>query len=260
MTRRRLSVALVAKKQTTAVRLVVALLTFSLLAPIVSVSAQNAERPPLTNDDVIQMVTGNLSESLILSQIADSQTSFDLSTPELIRLSTSGVSDTIIEAMRAPRAAADTRPPQPVVAPVVTPPDVPVGSLAEQATTVISPESNAEGQRDGEQLADTIGTGGKVFGGAAIGFLTGGIGTAIGYFVIGPQDLSAEAALARDGKSPEYQQGFTAGWADKTKSKKRNAFLIGGLLGAAAGIVTFLQLRSQMQEECGYLGTEYICY
>ena len=78
---------------------------------LISVSAPSAERPPLTNDDIIQMVQGNLSESLILSQITNSQTSFDLSTPELIRLSTLGVSDTIIEAMRAPTAAADTRPP-----------------------------------------------------------------------------------------------------------------------------------------------------
>jgi len=268
---------MVTKKHSPTMRLLVAILTLSLFAPTVSVSAQNAERPTITNDDVIQMVTANLSESLILSQIADSQTRFDLSTAELIRLSTSGVSDTIIAAMRTPSSPADTPPPQPVVAPVVdppvvdppsapvvapvvTPPDAPVGSLTEQATALISPESNGDGQRDGEQLADTVGTGGKVLGGAAVGFLTGGIGTAIGYFVIGPEDLSAEAALARDGKSSEYQQGFSTGWADKTRSKKRNSFLIGGILGTAAAIVAIIQLRSQTQEECGYLGNEYMCY
>jgi hypothetical protein len=82
------------------------------------------------------MVTANLSESLILSQIALFQTSFNLSTPELIRLSTSGVSDTIIAAMRAPSAAADTRPPQPVVAPVVEPPDTAVAAPVSQAPSI----------------------------------------------------------------------------------------------------------------------------
>jgi hypothetical protein len=110
--------AMVTKKHSPAMRLIVAILTLSLFAPTVSVSAQNAARPPLTNDDVIQMVTANLSESLILSQIANSQTRFNLSTAELIRLSTSGVSDTIIEAMRAPSAAGDTPPPQPGGCPV----------------------------------------------------------------------------------------------------------------------------------------------
>ena len=52
------------------VRLIAAILTLSLFAPTVSVSAQNAERPLITNDDVIQMVQADLSESLILSQIA----------------------------------------------------------------------------------------------------------------------------------------------------------------------------------------------
>jgi len=110
------------------VRLIAAILTLSLFAPTVSVSAQNAQPGPITNDDVIQMVQADLSENLILSQIADAQTSFDFSTPELIRLSTSGVSDTIIAAMQALSAAADTRPPQPVVAPVVEPPDTAVAA------------------------------------------------------------------------------------------------------------------------------------
>ena len=131
---------MVIRKHYPAMRLIVAILTLCLFAPTVSVSAQNAPRPPLTNDDVIQMVTANLSESLILSQIADSQTRFDLSTPELIRLSASGVSDTIIEAMRTPSAAADTRPPQPVVAPVVESPDA---AVVAPVAPVVAPVAQA---------------------------------------------------------------------------------------------------------------------
>jgi hypothetical protein len=132
-------------RRRTSVPLLVAILTLSLFAPTVSVSAQNAARPTITNDDVIQMVTANLSESLILSQIADSQTRFDLSTPELIRLSTSGVSDTIIAAMRTSSSPADTRPAQPVVAPVVEPPDA----------AVVAPVSQAPGNADDEPTSIT---------------------------------------------------------------------------------------------------------
>lgn len=82
----------------------------------------------------------------------------------------------------------------------------------------------------------------------------------IGYFIIGPQDLSAEAALAQQGKSSEYQQGSTVGWANKTKSKKRNAFLIGGLLGTAAWVVALLQIRARLQQDCGFLGQEFVCF
>ena len=247
------------RKNPLPMRLVVAILTFSLLAPTVNLSAQTAARPPLRNDDVIQMATANLSESLILSQIADSQTNFDLSTSELIRLSTAFVSDAIIAAMRRSSASVNTRSLEPVDAPVVAPPAAAVKPLTQGATEAISPGSSAEGERDGEQLAETVGTGGKVFAGVATGLFTSLIGTSIGYFVIGPQELSAPAALAREGKSPEYQQGFATGWARKSQSKKRNAFLIGGLLGTAAWVAAVIQFRSA-QEECGYIGTTYVCY
>jgi hypothetical protein len=100
-----------------AMRLIGAILTLSLFAPTVlvysgcvsasrEVSAQNAAPPALTNDDVIQMVKANLSQSLILNQIRSSRTDFDLSSDEVIRLSTGGVSDTIIAEMgQCPRCA-----------------------------------------------------------------------------------------------------------------------------------------------------------
>ncbi len=105
----------------------------------------------------------------------------------------------------------------------------------------------AEGQRDAELLAETVGTGGKVAGGVAVGLLTGFIGTGIGYFMIGPQAISADAALAQQGKSAEYQLGFKNGWAKKTKDKKRKAFLVGGLLGTAAFIALVVSASSAEQ-------------
>jgi serine/threonine-protein kinase len=64
----------------------------------------------LTNNDVIAMVQAKLSPNLITSQIRASETKFDLSTAELIRLAKEGVPDRIIDVMRNPKAA-------PVVAP-----------------------------------------------------------------------------------------------------------------------------------------------
>jgi hypothetical protein len=66
----------------------------------------------LTNDQIIEMVKAGLSQSLIINQIRNSKTSFDLSTPELIRLSQAGVPDSVIVAMRNPQGAGETLTPQ----------------------------------------------------------------------------------------------------------------------------------------------------
>lgn len=93
--------------------------------------------------------------------------------------------------------------------------------------------SMAEGQRDAELLAETVGTGGLKLAGVAAGLFTPFIGPGIGYFVIGPEAMRAEAVFAQHGKSPEYQLGFVDRWAKKTQAKKRKSFLIGGLVASA---------------------------
>jgi predicted Ser/Thr protein kinase len=58
----------------------------------------------LTNDSVIDMVKAKVNADLILSQIRSAEkTNFDLSTPEIIRLSKEGVTPLIIEQMRNPK-------------------------------------------------------------------------------------------------------------------------------------------------------------
>jgi len=253
-----------------AMRLVATIVTVCVFASSVSVSAQGVARLPLTNDDVIQMVKANLSENLILSQIHDGRTTFDLSTAEVIRLSTAGVSDVLIAAMRAPSVITAAPPTPPVVVLPVTPPPaaVPVSQAPRNAAVAPLTEpppaasiagSVSEGQRDGELLAGTTHTGGKVAVGVVVGAFTGLIGTAIGYYVIGPDVLSADAALAREGKNLDYQKGYQTGWSKETKDKKRKAFLIGGLLGTAAFVATFISYVNGL-EECGYIGTTYVCY
>ena len=258
------------RKTPLAMRLVATIVTVCVFASSVSVSAQSVARLPLTNDDVIQMVKANLSENLILSQIHDGRTTFDLSTAEVIRLSTAGVSDVLIAAMRAPSVITAAPPTPPVVVLPVTPPPaaVPVSQAPRNAAVAPLTEtppaasiagSVSEGQRDGELLADSLHTGSKVAVGVVVGAFTGLIGTAIGYAVINPEALSAEAALAREGKTPDYQKGYQAGWSKRTKDKKRQAFLAGGILGTVALVLSALVYLDGL-EECGYVGTTYACY
>ena len=123
------------RKTPLAMRLVATIVTVCVFASSVSVSAQSVARLPLTNDDVIQMVKANLSENLILSQIRDGRTTFDLSTAEVIRLSTAGVSDVLIAAMRVPSVLTAAPPTPPVVVLPVTPPPaaVPVSQAPRNA-------------------------------------------------------------------------------------------------------------------------------
>ena len=67
----------------------------------------------LTNDSVLDMVNQKVPSDLILSQIRSAdKTSFDLSTPEVIRLSKAGVTPLIIEQMRNPKRAPLAPPPR----------------------------------------------------------------------------------------------------------------------------------------------------
>ena len=80
--------------------------------PPAPVAAPEPAPPPppdttLTNDNVLEMVKEKVPTDLILSQIrAADKTSFDLSTPEVIRLTKGGVSPLIIEQLRNPKRQA----------------------------------------------------------------------------------------------------------------------------------------------------------
>jgi len=119
-------------------------------APAVDPTPAPPPPPPpdttLTNDSVLEMVNQKVPSDLILSQIRSAEkTNFDLSTPEVIRLSKAGVTPLLIEQMRnpkrvplgppprtntpqnakqekgAPVTTATNTPPVPVVAPAPTP-------------------------------------------------------------------------------------------------------------------------------------------
>lgn len=104
-------------------------------------------------------------------------------------------------------------------------------------------DTMAAGLIDGELLAEGHRTGGKFGVGLGVGVLTGLIGTGIGYFVVGPESPSPEILLRGEGRSADYQLGLKTGYERKTKSKKRNAFLAGGLLGTAAFVLVLVSAQ-----------------
>jgi serine/threonine-protein kinase len=66
----------------------------------------------LTNKSVIDMAQAKVSPALIMSLIRSSKTRFDMSVPEIIKLTKAGVPDEVIEVMRDP-----TAPPKPAPGP-----------------------------------------------------------------------------------------------------------------------------------------------
>jgi serine/threonine-protein kinase len=105
----------------------------------------------LTNENIIQMADAKVAPAIILSQIRNSKTAFNLSASEVIRLSKAGVPETVIEAMRNPKAAQPKSAAVPVsvspapVVPTPTPsvttpaPPVPAPVQAAAAPAVVTP-------------------------------------------------------------------------------------------------------------------------
>jgi hypothetical protein len=82
---------------------VVVIMTASLLAALgTAARAQEV----MTNQSVIEMVKGGLSERVILAKIRTSPTKFDTSTDALISLKKNGVPEKVIEAIMSPSAPA----------------------------------------------------------------------------------------------------------------------------------------------------------
>jgi hypothetical protein len=95
----------------------------TLAALVVGVGAQET----LTNESIVSMVKGGLSEAVVLARIRSGPANFDTSTNSLVALKKAGVSDKVIEAMvSAPKAggasAAAPAAPAPPAAGTATPP------------------------------------------------------------------------------------------------------------------------------------------
>ncbi|HSP67688.1 MAG TPA: serine/threonine-protein kinase [Bryobacteraceae bacterium] len=110
-------------------------------APVPAEAPAAAPAPPgvpvdqaLTNDNIVQMLEAKVSQAIILSQIRNSKTAFNLSAQEVIRLSKARVPENIIEAMRDPKAV-----PVKAAAPPVSPAATPVAPPAPVSASSSSP-------------------------------------------------------------------------------------------------------------------------
>jgi hypothetical protein len=61
----------------------------------------------MTIDDVLKLSHAGVSDDVIMSKIAKSGQTFDLSTDEILKLKSSGVSDRVIQAMLGPRPTSE---------------------------------------------------------------------------------------------------------------------------------------------------------
>jgi serine/threonine-protein kinase len=90
-------------------------------APIEPAPPPNSVPPGvLTNDGIISMVQAKLSTGQIINQIRSSETKFDMSVTEVIRLAKEGVPDPVINAMRNPKAIAAPPTPTPTKSPTAS--------------------------------------------------------------------------------------------------------------------------------------------
>ncbi len=92
----------------------------------------------LTNESVIEMVKAKLPERFIVSQLRTAKTHFELTTPELIRLGQSGVSESVVAVMRDPKAVLPSSP-----LPSSVPSPVPAAAAAKPVTTAVAGQAPA---------------------------------------------------------------------------------------------------------------------
>src|SRR5579864_9338006 len=76
---------------------------------------------PLTNDDVIQMVKGDMRDEMIIKAIQTEKAAFDTSGQGLVALKNAGVSDKVVTAILDRQSQVTTSPQQPA-----QPPNTPV--------------------------------------------------------------------------------------------------------------------------------------
>jgi hypothetical protein len=79
----------------------------------------------LTNEAVVEMVAAGLPDEIIIAKIKSSETSFDLSTPALAKLTQAKVSSVVMKAMIEPKAS-DPGVPAATAVPAPTNPDDPM--------------------------------------------------------------------------------------------------------------------------------------
>ena len=102
-----------------------------------------------------------------------------------------------------------------------------------------------DGYTEGKFLAEDISTDGYSTGALVCGFFTGLIGTGIMWAVTDGNDVPIEMIPDIQAKGSDYAMGFTKGYKERTKKRKRGAVMKGGLVGTAGIIFLVVANNSQ---------------
>lgn len=109
------------------------------------------------------------------------------------------------------------------------------------------PSPYAQGYIEGKKIAERRSFS-KSGTGLAVGLLSGLIGTGIGYFIIGPDEVPHHLTIQTAHKGAEYQLGFSDAYKKVSKQKKKSSFAKGGIGGTAVFVVVYLIYLNQQDE------------
>lgn len=175
------------------------LLLALLFVPLAALAA------PMTNEDVIKMVKGGLSDATVLQAIEGAEAGFDTSPDGLVKLKQGGVSEPVIQRILAKKSSA----PAPASAPVAAQPAAPVCRECGSITSMR--EINKPGQASGIGAV----AGGVL--GAVVGRQVGGSGHRTAGTVVGAAGGAVAGHMierkAKEGKTWEIGVRFDDGSA-----------------------------------------------
>ena len=173
------------------------LLAALLVAPLLAFGA------PMTNEDVVKMVKGGLSDATVLQAIEGAEAGFDTSPDGLVKLKQGGVSEAVIQRILAKKSGA----PAPAVAPVAAQPAPPVCHECGSISSIR--EINKPGQASGLGAV----AGGVL--GAVVGRQVGGSGHRTAGTVVGAAGGAVAGHMiekkAKEGKTWEIGVRFDDG-------------------------------------------------
>jgi outer membrane lipoprotein SlyB len=170
------------------------LVSFLLAVPLAALGA------PMTNDDVIKMVTGGLGEATVIQAIDAAEPAFDTSPDGLVKLKQGGVSDAVIQRIIARRSAA----------PAAAPAAASAATAPARAAPACPACGTVTGIREIEQPR-------KVGAGTATGALIGGV---LGYAIGGHSNRTAGTVIGATG-------GAVAGNVYENRAAAGRTFEIG---------------------------------
>lgn len=173
------------------------LLSFLLAIPLAAIAA------PMTNEDVIKMVKGGLSDTTVLQAIEGAEPGFDTSPDGLVKLKQGGVSEPVIQRILARKSTAPAVAAPVAAAPAAAAAPVPAASCRDCGTITGIQEIAKSGQASGT--------------GAITGAVIGGV---LGYAAGGSRHRTAGTVVGATG-------GAVAGHMIEKKAAAGKTFEIG---------------------------------